>query len=95
MSLKVSISSVEWCFLHDTGEKSTLVHTRAWDFFHGGGSAEFWEGGSISLIRTVHSKWTLIKSCCFFLISLRSIINLAHDFKSAFLDIEITISFSN
>ena len=32
------------------------------------------------------------KSCCFFLISLRSITNLAHDFKSPFLDIEITIS---
>ena len=30
-------------------------------------------------------------SCCFFLISLRSITNLAHDFKSPFLDIEITI----
>ena len=40
----------------------------------------------------LHSKWTLLKSCCFFLISLRSIINLAHDFKSPFLDIEITIS---
>ena len=33
----------------------------------------------------------LLKSCCFFLISLRSIINLAHDFKSPFLDKEITI----
>ena len=31
-------------------------------------------------------------SCCFFIISLRSIINLAHDFKSPFLDKEITIS---
>ena len=39
----------------------------------------------------LHSKWTLLKSCCFFLISLRSITNLAHDFKSPFLDIEITI----
>ena len=28
MTLNVSISSVEWCFLHDMGEKSTLV-----DFF--------------------------------------------------------------
>ena len=37
----------------------------------------------------LHSKWTLLKSCCFFLISLRSITNLAHDFKSPFLDIEI------
>ena len=26
-----------------------MSHTRAWDFFHGGGSAEFWEGGSIFL----------------------------------------------
>ena len=43
--------------------------------------------------RTIlHSKWTLLKSCCFFVISLRSIINLAHDFKSPLLDIEITIS---
>ena len=25
----------------------TKPHTWAWDFFHGGGSAEFWEGGSI------------------------------------------------
>ena len=38
----------------------------------------------------LHSKWTLKKVCCFFLISLRSIINLAHAFKSPFLDIEIT-----
>ena len=35
---------------------------------------------------------TFLKSCCFFLISLRSIINLAHDFKSPLLDIEIIIS---
>ena len=40
----------------------------------------------------LHSKWTHLKSCCFFLISLRSIINLAHDFKCPFLYIEITIS---
>ena len=40
----------------------------------------------------LHSKWTIFKSCCcFFLISLRSIRNLAHDFKSPLLDIEITI----
>ena len=35
-------------------------------------------------------KMDTLKSCCFFLISLRSITNLAHDFKSPFLDIEIT-----
>ena len=40
----------------------------------------------------LHSKWTLLKACCFFLISLCSIINLTHAFKSPFLDIEITIS---
>ena len=40
----------------------------------------------------LHSKWTLLKACCFLLISLRSTINLAHAFKSSFLDIEITIS---
>ena len=40
----------------------------------------------------LHSKWTHLKSCCFFLFSLRSIINLAHDFKCPFLDIELTIS---
>ena len=39
----------------------------------------------------LHSKWTLLKSCCFFLISLRSITNVAHDFQSLFLDIEIII----
>ena len=49
-------------------------------------------GVKILLPHPVHSKWTLLKSCCFFLISLRSITNLAHDFKSPFLDIEITIS---
>ena len=41
----------------------------------------------------LHSKWTHSKSCCFFLISLHSIINLARDFKCPFLDIEITIVF--
>ena len=39
----------------------------------------------------LHSKWALLKSFCFFLILLRSITNLTHDFKSPFLDIEITI----
>ena len=33
----------------------------------------------------LHPKWTLLKPCCFSLILLRSIINLAHDFKSSFL----------
>ena len=42
----------------------------------------------------LHSKWTPLKACCFFLISLRSIINLAHAFKSPFLDIEITITYT-
>ena len=44
--------------------------------------------------RTIlHSKWTLLKSCSFFFISLHSIINLTYDFKSQFLDVEIiTIS---
>ena len=37
-------------------------------------------------------KRTFLKSCCFFLISLCLIINLAHGFNSPFLDIEITIS---
>ena len=51
------------------------------------------DSGSWSRLKStiLHSKWTLLKSCCFFLISLRSITNLAHDFKSPFLDIEITI----
>ena len=38
-----------------------------------------------------NDEWTLLKACCFFLISLRSMINLAHAFKSPFLDVEITI----
>ena len=47
------------------------------------------------MLRSIlNSKWTLLKSCCFFPISLRSIINLAHNFKSPFLDIEITNSWS-
>ena len=41
-------------------------------------------------ILMIFSKWTLLKSCGFFLILLRLIINLAHDFKSPFLAIEIT-----
>ena len=36
------------------------------------------------------SKWNLLKTCSFSLFSLRSILNLAHAFKSPFLDIEIT-----
>ena len=32
----------------------------------------------------LHSKWTLLKACCFFLISLRSIINLKNAFKVNF-----------
>ena len=39
----------------------------------------------------LHSKWTHLKSCCFFLISLRSIINLVHDLKIPLLDIWIII----
>ena len=38
----------------------------------------------------LNSKRALLKSFCFFLILLRSITNLTHDFKSPFLDIEIT-----
>ena len=38
-----------------------------------------------------HSKWTLLKSCYFFLNSLRSIRKLVHDFKSPLLDVETTI----
>ena len=42
----------------------------------------------------LHSKWALLKSCCFFLILLRLIKNLSHDLKSPFLDIEITTFFT-
>ena len=41
-----------------------------------------------------HSKWTLLKSCYFYLNSLRSIRKLVHDFKSSLLDVETTISYS-
>ena len=45
--------------------------------------------------RTIlHSKWTLLKSCCFFPFSLSSIINLALDFKSPLLDIETIVFWS-
>ena len=41
--------------------------------------------------RTIlHSNCTLLKSCRIFVISLRSMINLADDFKSPLLDTEIT-----
>ena len=54
-------------------------------FFSQLGFSTFYEK-KVDKSTILHSK------SCFFLISLRSITNLEHDFKSPFLDIEITIS---
>ena len=76
------------CFVDKYGLRLKTMSTR---FFY-----TLWKKVDFSPISCkniiLYSKWTLLKSCCFFLISLRSIKKLAYDFKSPFLDIEITIS---
>ena len=50
MTLKVSTSCVEWFFLHDMGEKSTLV-----DFF----SIEYRKGEFFALYGEIHTYYEL------------------------------------
>ena len=77
-AFSISESNKICIFLHSMEKKSTKV--------------DFSPIYRVKKSTILHSKWTHLKSCCVFLISLRSIINLAHDFKCPFLDIEITIS---